>query len=297
MNWLDIVIIVTMGIAALMGYRTGVIKGFLSIIGIIVGVVLAGQFGDTVGDKMTFIDNPDGATIAGYAVVFGAVFIGGLIAVSVLRKLLDFILLGWVDNLGGAALGVGASAIVWTGAIAAAGSFPVGFLNDAVEGSSIAPDLADKVPFVLDLLPEEYSDVLSFVEGTDLPIPTVSVSDVVVKDSSPNGLILGVTLSIDNPNRFGASLPDIKYEIYQNDGDTQTPLAASSITDVRLDANAVTDIELEWTLGAADFLEGGSAIRSILDGDSVPVTIKGEVIAKFLSVTIPVPFSFDTQIG
>ena len=48
MNWLDIVIIVTMGIAALMGYRTGVIKGFLSIIGIIVGVVLAGQFGDTV---------------------------------------------------------------------------------------------------------------------------------------------------------------------------------------------------------------------------------------------------------
>ena len=297
MNWLDIVIIVTMGIAALMGYRTGVIKGFLSIIGIIVGVVLAGQFGDTVGDKMTFIDNPDGATIAGYAVVFGAVFIGALIAVSVLRKLLDCILLGWVDNLGGAALGVGASAIVWTGAIAAAGSFPVGFLNDAVEGSSIAPDLADKVPFVLDLLPEEYSDVLSFVEGTDLPIPTVSVSDVVVKDSSPNGLILGVTLSIDNPNRFGASLPDIEYEIYQNDGDTQTPLAASSITDVRLDANAVTDIELEWTLGVADFLGGGSAIRSILDGDSVPVTIKGEVIAKFLSVTIPVPFSFDTQIG
>ena len=297
MNWLDIVIIVTMGIAALMGYRTGVIKGFLSIIGIIVGVVLAGQLGDSVGGKMTFIDNPDGATIAGYAVVFGAVFIGALILASILRKLLDFILLGWVDNLGGAALGIGASAIVWTGAIAAAGSFPVGFLNDAVEGSSIAPDLADKVPFVLDLLPEEYSDVLSFVEGTDLPIPTVSVSDVVVKDSSPNGLILGVTLSIDNPNRFGANLPDIEYEIYQNDSGTQTLLAASSITDVRMDANAVTDIELEWTLSAADFLEGGSAIRRILDGDSIPVTIKGVVIAKFLSITLDVPFSFDTQIG
>ncbi|MCH8940378.1 MAG: CvpA family protein [Chloroflexi bacterium] len=297
MNWLDIVIIVTMGIAALMGYRTGVIKGFLSIIGIIVGVVLAGQLGDSVGGKMTFIDNPDGATIAGYAVVFGAVFIGALILASVLRKLLDFILLVWVDNLGGAVLGVGASAIVWTGAIAAAGSFPVGFLNDAVEGSSIAPDLADKVPFVLDLLPEEYSDVLSFVEGTDLPIPTVSVSDVVVKDSSPNGLILGVTLSIDNPNRFGANLPDIEYEIYQNDSGTQTLLAASSITDVRMDANAVTDIELEWTLSAADFLEGGSAIRRILDGDSIPVTIKGVVIAKFLSITLDVPFSFDTQIG
>ena len=120
---------------------------------------------------------------------------------------------------------------------------------------------------------------------------------MVVKDSSPNGLILGVTLSIDNPNRFGANLPDIEYEIYQNDGGTQTLLAASSITDVRMDANAVTDIELEWTLSAADFLEGGSAIRRILDGDSVPVTIKGVVIAKFLSITLDVPFSFDTQIG
>jgi membrane protein required for colicin V production len=297
MNWLDIVIIVTMGIAALMGYRTGVIKGFLSIIGMIVGVVLAGQFGETVGDKMTFISNPDGATIAGYAVVFGAVFLAALIAASILRKILDFILLGWVDNLGGAALGIGASAIVWTGAIAAVGSFPVGFLNDAVEESSIAPDLVDKVPFVLDLLPEEYSDVLSFVEGTDLPIPTVSVSDVVVKDSSPNGLILGATLSIDNPNRFGASLPDIEYQIYHNEDGVQNLLAASSINDVRLDANAVTDIELEWVVDAAGLLEQGSVVRSILAGESVDVTIKGVVKASFLSITMDVPFSYDTQIG
>jgi membrane protein required for colicin V production len=297
MNWLDIVIIASMGFAGLMGYKTGVIKGFLSIIGIIVGVVLAGQIGGEVGAKLTFIDNPDGATIAGYAVVFGAVFIGSLMAASVLRKVLNLILLGWMDNLGGAVLGVGAAAVMWTGAIAAIGSFSVGFLNGAVEESSIAPDLVDKVPFVLDMLPSEYSDVLSFAQGTDLPIPTVSVSDVVVKDSSPNGMILGVTLSIDNPNRFGGSLPDIKYEIYQNAGATQTLLAASILSDVRMDANAVTDVELEWVISASDLLDSGSVARSILEGESVPVTIKGVVVAKFLSITLDVPFSFDTQIG
>ena len=297
MNWLDIVISVTMGIAAFIGYKTGVIKGFLSIIAVIGGVVLAGQFGDTVGDKMTFIDNPDGATIAGCSVVFGAVFIGALITSSVLRKLLDFILLGWVDNLGGAALGIGASAIVWASAIAVAGSFPGGFLNDAVEESSLAPDLADKIPFVLDLLPEEYSDVLSFVEGTELPIPTVSVSDVEVKESSVSGITLGITLSIDNPNRFGANLPDVDYEIYHNEGGTQTLLAASFVRDIRLDANSVTDIELEWVIDTAEALDSASTIRSILAGESVSVTIKGEVIVKFLSITVPVPFSFDSQIG
>ncbi len=297
MNWLDISIIVVMGVAAFMGYRIGAIKGFLSIIGIIFGVVLAGQIGETAGQKMTFIDNPGGATVAGYAVVFGAVFIGSLIAVNVLRKVLDSILLGWIDNLGGAILGISASAIVWTGGIAAAGSFPVGFLNDTVEQSLLAPELADKVPFVLDLLPEEYSDVLSFVEGADPSLPTVSVSDVAMKNSALNGLILAVTLSIDNPNRFGANLPDIEYQIYQNDDGAQTLLASSTIHDVRLNANRVTDIELEWEIDAAGLLNPNSAVNTILREGITDVTIKGVVKASFLSIAMDIPFSLDTQVG
>ena len=297
MNWLDISIIVVMGVAALMGYRIGAIKGFLGIIGIIFGVVLAGQIGETAGQKMTFIDNPGGATVAGYAVVFGAVFIGSLIAVNVLRKVLDSILLGWIDNLGGAILGISASAIVWTGGIAAAGSFPVGFLNDTVEQSLLAPELADKVPFVLDLLPEEYSDVLSFVEGADPSLPTVSVSDVAMKNSALNGLILAVTLSIDNPNRFGANLPEIEYQIYQNDNGAQTLLASSTIHEVRLNANRVTDIELEWKIDTAGLLNSSSAVNTILREGSTDVTIKGVVKASFLSIAMDIPFSLDTQVG
>ena len=297
MNWLDISIIVVMGIAGFMGYRVGAIKGFLSIIGIIFGVVLAGQIGETVGQEMTFIDNPGGATVAGYAVVFGAVFIGSLIAVNILRKVLDSILLGWVDNLGGAVLGIGASAIVWTGGIAAAGSFPVGFLNDTVEDSLLAPELADKVPFVLDLLPEEYSDVLSFVEGAEPSLPTVSVSDVAVKASTEIGLILAVTLSVDNPNRFGANLPDIEYQIYQNDNGAQTLLASSIIHDVRLEANRVTDIELEWNIDTEGLLDSRSVIKSIIIDGKKDVTIKGIVKAQFLSIEMDIPFVIDTNIG
>lgn len=297
MNWLDISIIVVMGIAGFMGYRIGAIKGFLSIIGIIFGVVLAGQIGETVGQKMTFIDDPGGATFAGYAVVFGAVFIGSLIAVNVLRKVLDSILLGWVDNLGGAVLGIGASAIVWTGGIAAAGSFPVGFLNDTVEESLLAPELADKVPFVLDLLPEEYSDVLSFVEGAEPSLPMVSVSDVAVKTSTGSGVILAVTLSVDNPNRFGANLPDIEYQIYHNDNGAQTLLASSTIHDVRLGANRVTDIELEWKIDSAGLLDSSGVIKSIIVDGSQDVTIKGIVKAEFLSIEMDIPFSVDTHIG
>ena len=65
MNWLDIVIIALMGISALMGYKTGVIKGFLSIIGIIVGVTVGGGEGsdELAGSGDTELQTQDVAFI------------------------------------------------------------------------------------------------------------------------------------------------------------------------------------------------------------------------------------------
>ena len=117
------------------------------------------------------------------------------------------------------------------------------------------------------------------------------MSGVVVKGSMLSDLILAVPLSIDNPNRFGANLPDIEYQLYQNDNGAQTLLASSTIHDVRLYANRVTDIELEWKI------DPNSTVKAILADGSADVTIKGVVKASFLSIAMSVPFSLDTQIG
>ena len=44
MNWLDIVILVFVAIAALIGLKIGLIKAALSLAGIILGIFLAGRY-------------------------------------------------------------------------------------------------------------------------------------------------------------------------------------------------------------------------------------------------------------
>ncbi len=50
MNWVDAIIIIVALISAYIGYKQGLIRTILSFIGLIVGIVLAGQWSDSVAD-------------------------------------------------------------------------------------------------------------------------------------------------------------------------------------------------------------------------------------------------------
>ena len=62
MNWLDIVIAIILVIQVIVGLSQGLIKALLGLIGLIVGIVLAGRFYENLGSRLTFIDNPDAAS-------------------------------------------------------------------------------------------------------------------------------------------------------------------------------------------------------------------------------------------
>ena len=57
MNWIDIVIIVTASAGGILGWRVGIIRVAFTIIGCILGVILAGQLGENLGNQMGFIEN------------------------------------------------------------------------------------------------------------------------------------------------------------------------------------------------------------------------------------------------
>jgi len=65
----DIVILVAIAVPAFQGLRKGLIGSLLSLVGIILGIFLAGQFYDTVGSWLGFIDNPDIANVAGFVII------------------------------------------------------------------------------------------------------------------------------------------------------------------------------------------------------------------------------------
>ena len=105
MNWLDIVIIILVIVPTLIGLKNGIIKAAFTVVGIILGVILAGRFSDRLGEAMTFISNPGWAKVAAFAIILIIVVVAASIAARFVKNVLSAVMLNWVNRLGGAVLG------------------------------------------------------------------------------------------------------------------------------------------------------------------------------------------------
>ncbi len=161
MNWLDIVIAVALVAAAFGGLTQGLIKAAVSLAGIAVGVVLAGRFQEQVGSLLTFISNPDIASIVAYVLIIVVVLVIAALLANLLRSTARAIMLGWVDRLGGAAFGLLIGGF-FVGAILATivKFFGQGLITDSL----LAAFLLDKFPLVLALLPADFDVVRDFFQ-------------------------------------------------------------------------------------------------------------------------------------
>ena len=161
MNWLDILLIVVLALVTFLGLRRGLISMVLPLVGIIIGVILAGQHYGTVGGWLP-IDNPEYAKWAAYAIIIVGVLIVAVILARILRRFIRLVLLGWVDRAGGAILGLALGGLICAAILAACVQFGLG--SGVVEGSGIAKLLLDWLPAVLVLLPEEFDVVRDFFQ-------------------------------------------------------------------------------------------------------------------------------------
>ena len=160
MHWLDIVILVAIAIAAFLGLRMGLIKAALVLAGIVVGVILAGHYSLPLSQRLTFIPSEGVAKV----VAFAFILIGVLVIAAIVAKLLTWaakvVMLGWVNRLGGAILGLLLGAL-FCGALLAMWVNFIG-MAEAIAESVIATILLDRLPMVLALLPGEFDGVRSF---------------------------------------------------------------------------------------------------------------------------------------
>lgn len=161
MNWFDIILIVVLALATFLGLRRGIISMVIPLVGLIIGIILAGQHCGTVGGWLP-IENPEYAGWAGYAIILVATFIAAVILASILRGFIKLILLGWIDRLGGAILGLVLGGLLCGAALAACVKYGLGL--DFIHGSGIAQLLLDWFPVVLGLLPQEFDEVRDFFQ-------------------------------------------------------------------------------------------------------------------------------------
>lgn len=160
MNWLDIVILVVLAIAVVTGLKMGLIKAVLLVVGIIVGVVLAGHYSGPLGERLTFISSEGVAKVVAFAIIMLAVLAAAAIVAALLTWATSVVMLGWVNRLGGAILGLFLGAL-FCGALLAMWVHFLGMAG-AIADSAIAKVLLDRLPMVLGLLPAEFDGVRSY---------------------------------------------------------------------------------------------------------------------------------------
>jgi membrane protein required for colicin V production len=159
MNWLDIVIIVSLVGGLIGGLISGLIRSLLSLAGLVLGIYLAGRYYPAVADHLTFIHSQSGAHIAAFALIFLAVILLFAILGFILRHLASAITLGWLDRLLGGILGVLIAGVVWGALLSLWIHY---FPNNIVRDSTLARFLLAQFPFILDLLPGSLQGVKDF---------------------------------------------------------------------------------------------------------------------------------------
>ena len=110
MNFFDILTLVVLLWAVVSGLRSGFVSQLLSLCGVVIGLILAAQFGPAVG-KWLGVDARV-ATVAGFVVTAVVVMILATVVARLLSRIVSSIGLRWLNLLLGVVLSVGKAVIV-----------------------------------------------------------------------------------------------------------------------------------------------------------------------------------------
>jgi membrane protein required for colicin V production len=160
MNWLDIVLIVAIGVVTFIGLRKGIIKMALTLAGLVLGIFLAGRYYLPFSEHLTLISSPTWAKVAAFAIIFIGIMVAAAILARLLERVASAILLGWVNRLVGAIIGFVVGAM-FCGAVLAIWVKYLG-VSGHINASKIAPILLEHFPKVLALLPDDFESIRSF---------------------------------------------------------------------------------------------------------------------------------------
>ncbi|PDW01042.1 CvpA family protein [Candidatus Chloroploca asiatica] len=142
MNTFDYAILLGSGVFVLLGVYWGLIRQLLSLIGLVVGIAMAGRYGPEVAAWLSsFITDPLVAGVLGFVGVLLLVSSLASLLASVLRMFVGLLFLGWLDHLLGGVLGLIQAILAAAIIVVAMVAFPLPTWSNAIEGSLLAENL------------------------------------------------------------------------------------------------------------------------------------------------------------
>ena len=153
MNWLDLVISVVLLTGAVTGWLKGGVRSIILLLGLVVGVYLAGQYYAELAPTFNdWIDKDEGTKIAAFASIFLVVLVISLMVAALAKKVLEALLLGWADRALGLVIGVAIPLSLITAFLAAFSIYfsdgTEAWITESILGSFIIDNYADIIALV-----------------------------------------------------------------------------------------------------------------------------------------------------
>ncbi|MDA1278437.1 MAG: CvpA family protein [Chloroflexi bacterium] len=196
MNVLDWVLVVVFALAALWGYKTGLVTSVINAVAIYLGLFLSGLFaGRVLGLFWDGVESEALSTAIGYVIIFVAVFLASRIAASMAKKALQVTMMIWIDSVGGIVVGLVAGVLLAGGVVTVAARYTYVIpedtgeltasgiesmiqnaaknyvedgarkkLDEQLTGSQIVPPLLNLRGFVIEFAPEDFGIALDILE-------------------------------------------------------------------------------------------------------------------------------------
>ena len=170
MNAADLVIIGTVGLLAVMGLKSGLLKPAFGIGGLVLGIVFAIHYSEEFAPLLTeYVEGDRLRSIAAFIGVLISVAVATRILTALIKKLLSALALGWVDHVAGALVGAVFGIVLVGTAVYLLGRADFGPTHNALAASKLGPEIsrASLISTISTFLPDcnSLEDALSSAQG------------------------------------------------------------------------------------------------------------------------------------
>lgn len=154
MNAVDLVMLALLALSALAGFRRGFVLEVAGILGAIVALGVARvEYADVRTTLQQFAPHSPWLTIVAYVLVFLVIWGAIIIIARKVRSLVRLMMLGWLDRLGGVAIGLVQGALLVELLLYFTRRVPNGELRHLANHSALAPAFLSVMPLLNHLFP------------------------------------------------------------------------------------------------------------------------------------------------
>lgn len=159
MNWLDIFLLIVLGVFVLEGVRQGFTRLAIGMASTLLGLLLAAWFYGTAAAWLApYLSSKALANVGGFLLIFvGIQIAGGLLAWG-LATIFKWTGMSWLDRMLGAVLGAVKTALTGIVLVMVLTAFPIQPVPDSIAHSKAAPYLMEASHVLVYLCPREVRD-------------------------------------------------------------------------------------------------------------------------------------------